>query len=368
MGLKNQISLPIAAGVLLLGIPCSVSLVVQWIYGWPNKPGYRKYIEALKPRRVYCLTVAMLEMMKYLQYGKLYFQWNSWYKNIANNSYCEKDIRFGRHGNKLDLYYSPNMDQPDCSASPVIIFVYGGAWGSGKRSIYCLLALQMAKELNASVVCPDYSIYPKGTVLEMVQDIADSILWVRENCHMFNLDKESITLIGHSAGAHLCALTTAFLAAGYENLGIEVPKQKELALSVKGVVGLSGVYHIKDHYLHEIWRGVEHVSTMHKAMGELENFDHYSPTLFIKALAEDNVKSLPPFTLLHGTRDVIVPVESSVKFSEALTSVSARVALYLLPKVDHIQIVTDLMAPDRQHYHTVFGCIKQEFNKDAAKS
>ncbi|XP_015219813.1 uncharacterized protein [Lepisosteus oculatus] len=297
MGLKNQISLPIAAGVLLLGIPCSVSLVVQWIYGWPNKPGYRKYIEALKPRRVYCLTVAMLEMMKYLQYGKLYFQWNSWYKNIANNSYCEK-----------------------------------------------------------------------GTVLEMVQDIADSILWVRENCHMFNLDKESITLIGHSAGAHLCALTTAFLAAGYENLGIEVPKQKELALSVKGVVGLSGVYHIKDHYLHEIWRGVEHVSTMHKAMGELENFDHYSPTLFIKALAEDNVKSLPPFTLLHGTRDVIVPVESSVKFSEALTSVSARVALYLLPKVDHIQIVTDLMAPDRQHYHTVFGCIKQEFNKDAAKS
>jgi len=49
----------------------------------------------------------------------------------------------------------------------VVVFVYGGAWGSGDRSIYCLLALQMAKELNASVICPDYSIFPKVNHLEI---------------------------------------------------------------------------------------------------------------------------------------------------------------------------------------------------------
>ncbi|XP_066568170.1 uncharacterized protein LOC136755470 [Amia ocellicauda] len=366
MGLKYHISMPIVAGALFVGIPYSVSLVAQWIYGWPNKPGYRKYIEALKPRRIYCLTVAVLEMMKYLQYGKLYFQWKSCYKNISNCKCCEKGIVFGRHGNKLDLYYSPDVDQPNNTPSPVVIFIYGGAWGSGDRSIYCLLALQMAKELKATVICPDYSIYPKGTVLEMIQDIADCVLWVREKGHMFHVDKGNVFLIGHSAGAHLCALSAVFLAGSTEELGIEASKQRELISSVKGVVGLSGVYHIMDQYLHEMWRGVEFVSTMHKAMGGTEHFDHYSPTLFVKELTEDQLERLPSFTIVHGTKDLIVPVQSSVRFADALKSGSVKVSLYLLPKMGHTDMVTDLMAPDRRYYHTVFGCIKQEFNRHIA--
>lgn len=56
------------------------------------------------------------------------------------------------------------------------------------------------------------------------------------------------------------------------------------------VTGLSGVYNIMDHYKHEKMRGVEYVSTMHKAMGGLENFDYYSPTSLLKKLNEDQLK------------------------------------------------------------------------------
>lgn len=72
---------------------------------------------------------------------------------------------------------------------------------------------------------------------------------------------------------------------------------------------------------------------------------------------------VPPFTLLHGTSDAVVPVESSVRLSELLTSLSITVSLYLLPGVDHIEIVTDLMAPDRRYYPLVYSCIKQEHRK-----
>lgn len=72
---------------------------------------------------------------------------------------------------------------------------------------------------------------------------------------------------------------------------------------------------------------------------------------------------VPPFALLHGTSDVIVPVESSLKLSELLTSLSRRVSLYLLPGVDHTEIVTDLMYSDRRYYHLVFSCIKMEYRK-----
>lgn len=72
---------------------------------------------------------------------------------------------------------------------------------------------------------------------------------------------------------------------------------------------------------------------------------------------------VPPFTLLHGTSDKVVPVESSMRLSELLTSLSITVSLYLLPGVDHIEIVTDLMASDRRYYHLVFSCIKLEHRK-----
>ncbi|XP_029135165.2 uncharacterized protein si:dkey-193c22.1 isoform X1 [Labrus bergylta] len=362
-GLKCNTSLPVAMGFMLVGLPYSISLAAQWLYGWPNKPGYKKYMEALKPRRIYCLTRAVLETLKYLQYGRLYFQWKSWYKNDKNREHYEKGITFGRRGNKLDLYHPPNVDRSKDVPSPLVVFIYGGAWGSGDRSIYCLLARQMAEELSATVICPDYFTYPKANVLGMVQDIADCLIWARESGAKFNFDKDNIVLIGHSAGAHLCALTTLFLIDAREELFIEVSIQRDIILAIRGVIGLSGVYNIMDHYEHEQKRAVEYVSTMHKAMNGVENFPYYSPTHILEKFSQDKLSRVPPFALLHGTSDIIVPVESSMKFSELLTSLSIKVSLFLLPKVDHTEIVTDLMASDRHFYHPIYSCIKQEYKR-----
>ncbi|KAM9743088.1 uncharacterized protein ACNS7B_010711 isoform 1-T5 [Menidia menidia] len=361
--IKYHMSLPLAVGVLFVGIPYSVCVVAQWFYGWPNKPGYKKYIEALKPRRIYCLTVAMLDLLKYLKYGRLYLQLKSWYKNTENCKHYKKGIVFGRRGNKLDLYHPPDVKKPEGAPAPLVVFIYGGAWGSGERSIYCLLAKQMAEELNAAVLCPDYSTYPKGNALAMVQDIADCLVWAQENGEKFHFDKDNIVLSGHSAGAHLCTLTLLFLIDTREELFIETKKQQDVALSIKGVIGLSGVYNIMDHYEHEQRRAVEYVSTMHKAMNGVENFQYYSPTHFLKQLGQDKLSRLPQFALLHGTGDIVVPVESSTAFSELLTSLSVKVTLYLLPGVNHTEMVTELMLSNRRFYHPIFSCIKQEFRK-----
>lgn len=70
-----------------------------------------------------------------------------------------KGIVYGRRGNKLDLFYPPIQNKFEFP--PLVVFIYGGAWSTGHRSIYCLLARQMAEELNAAVACPDYCTYPK---------------------------------------------------------------------------------------------------------------------------------------------------------------------------------------------------------------
>nr|XP_054587634.1 uncharacterized protein si:dkey-193c22.1 [Nothobranchius furzeri]XP_054587635.1 uncharacterized protein si:dkey-193c22.1 [Nothobranchius furzeri]XP_054587636.1 uncharacterized protein si:dkey-193c22.1 [Nothobranchius furzeri] len=361
--LKYTLSLPVTAGFLLVGLPYSVCLAAQLIYGCPNKSGCRKYTEALKPRRIYRLTFAILDILKYLQYGRLYFQLKLWYKNEENNKHYKKNIIFGRRSTNLDLYHPPNTSKPEHVSTPLVVFVYGGAWGSGERSTYCLLARQMAEELSTTVICPDYCTYPKGDILGMVQDIADCLIWAQENAQKFSFDKDNIVLIGHSAGAHLCALTTLFLIETRDELFIDSERQWDITMSIRGVIGLSGVYDIMDHYEHEQKRGIEYISTMHKAMNGEENFSNYSPNYLLRKLSSENLSRMPPFALLHGTSDVVVPVKSSTKFSELLTSLSVKVSLYLLPEVNHTEMVTDLMLSNRRFYHPVFSCIKQEFRK-----
>lgn len=89
-------------------------------------------------------------------------------------------------------------------------------------------------------------------------------------------------------------------------------------------------------------------------------YEHFRPTVPSFFVIYSRV---PPFALLHGTSDIIVPVESSTKFSELLTSLSVKASLYLLPRVDHVEIMIDLMASDRRFYHPIYGCIKQEHRK-----
>jgi hypothetical protein len=53
------------------------------------------------------------------------------------------------------------------------------------------------------------------------------------------------------------------------------------------VEGISGVYHIADHYEFESLRGVEHLSTMGRAMYGPEIFDRFSPSVLAECLPEN---------------------------------------------------------------------------------
>ena len=59
----------------------------------------------------------------------------------------------------MDLYIPDGMSEGD--DRPLVVFVYGGTWGSGDKNMYGLVCSNLAKKLNAIVCCPNYSIYPK---------------------------------------------------------------------------------------------------------------------------------------------------------------------------------------------------------------
>lgn len=92
----------------------------------------------------------------------------------------------------LDVYH-PDKRQ-DGSLSRIIVFVYGGGWGSGSKMIYSTLANTL-RELGYVVVVPDYRKYPEVKINSMYEDIRASIKWTHKHASEFNGDPEQIFLM-----------------------------------------------------------------------------------------------------------------------------------------------------------------------------
>jgi len=115
-----------------------------------------------------------------------------------------------------------------------------------------------------------------------------------------------VWLCGHSAGAHLCSLLVLHIRHHLEGYHTEQAcksrdwldpysrAQLESVLSsLRLVIGLGGVYDIGAHFLHESWRGVEHVSGMARAMRGEASFQHFSPTASARWLAISPLSASP---------------------------------------------------------------------------
>ncbi len=112
----------------------------------------------------------------------------------------------------LDIYYNSNVDVQ----KPVIIYVHGGGWCKGDKSNKIENKVNLFRSLNYIFVSVNYRLspfpfdisnnnrikYPDHNV-----DIADALLWINDNIGQYGGNKHKIVLLGHSAGAHLVALT-----------------------------------------------------------------------------------------------------------------------------------------------------------------
>jgi acetyl esterase/lipase len=131
---------------------------------------------------------------------------------------------------KLDLYLP--RDKKDF---PVLVFLHGGSWRTGDRSLYRALGDRLARA-GIGVVIPSYRLMPQNPHPAQIEDVAAAFAWVAQNISQHEGDKSRIYLAGHSAGAHLAAL----LALDEKYLGkFALPRT-----SIRGVVAMSGVYNV----------------------------------------------------------------------------------------------------------------------------
>lgn len=131
----------------------------------------------------------------------------------------------------LDVYYSGKNG----ASKPVVVWVHGGAWSLGDKTNQLENKKSLFVSLGYILVSVNYRLSPKiyrqnpNRVKYPThnEDVADAIKWVYSNIHQYGGNRNKIVLMGHSAGAHLVALSGTS--------SIFLPKRGIPITAIKGV-------------------------------------------------------------------------------------------------------------------------------------
>jgi len=212
--------------------------------------------------------------------------------------------------------------------APVLIFVPGGAWVHGKCMGQGSALVSRLAEQGWVCLTIDYRVAPHHRWPRHLTDVKTAIAWARANVDKFGGDRNFVAVAGCSAGGHLSAL--AALTPNDPAHQAELPEGADS--SVDAVVGIYGRYDWEDRSTPERVRFVdflERVVVKRKIARHPEVFRDASPIARVH-------RNAPPFLVIHGSKDGVIPVEQAHSFVERLRAASHSIVGYLeLPGAGH---------------------------------
>jgi len=212
---------------------------------------------------------------------------------------------------------------------PVVVAIHGGAWlGGDKRQVVGRLIPWVASGEYAGVSV-GYRLSQDATWPAQIHDCKAAIRWIRGNAKKYNLDPEKIGVIGWSAGGHLVAMlgTSGGVKELEGDLG-EFTSESSRVTCVVDFFGPTDFLTIGDHPS-QIKHNAPDSPEARLIGGAIpDNPDKARQASPITFVSKDD----PPFLLVHGTKDPLVPHQQSVLLRDALRKVG--VPAYLITVED----------------------------------
>ena len=201
----------------------------------------------------------------------------------------------------------------------MLLQVPGGAWTIGMRRPQAYPLMSHLADRGWVCVSIGYRVSPRHTWPDHIVDVKRALAWVKENIADYGGDPEFVAITGGSAGGHLCAL-----AALTPNDPAFQPGFEDADTSVVAAVPIYGRY---DWFSTEGEGRPEFVSLLEKFVVKRGFASHrhvYVDASPIRRLRAD----APPFFVLHGRDDSLIPVGEAQEFVDELRAVSKSPVAY----------------------------------------
>lgn len=210
------------------------------------------------------------------------------------------NIRYGDAGerNLLDVYRS----RTHSNSGPVLIHLHGGSFVNGRKNSQSLPLLYELASRGWVCISANYRLGSEGTFPNHLIDVKKVIAWVREHVEEYGADPSNLFLAGNSSGAHIAAM-----AGLTPNNPRFQPGFEDVDTTITAVICQGGYY--------------GSIATKIAAPS--------SPISYVS-------KNAPPFFVVHGDRDRIVPVKQARGFVNRLREKTNSPIVYVeLPHATH---------------------------------
>lgn len=226
----------------------------------------------------------------------------------------------GHERQKLDLY----LPEKSTGALPLVVWIHGGGWQGGSKEYVPAMYLTTKDYAVASI---NYRLSQHATFPAQIHDCKAAIRWLRAHSKEYNLDSDHIGVWGASAGGHLVALLGT--SGGAKELEGTEGDKLDRSSRVHAVCDWFGPSDLAA----LAGKSSDAKSPIAKLLGgpvadNKEKAREANPITFIG-------KDAPPFLIMHGDMDKLVPASQSELLADALKKAGVEVTLKILPGAGH---------------------------------
>lgn len=229
----------------------------------------------------------------------------------------QRRLPYAPGGKRFEMDVFHHRDTPP--HAPVLLQVHGGGWMIGNKDQQGLpIMLHMAAR-GWVCVAVNYPLSPRVRWPGHLVALKKAMRWIREHVGEYGGDPSFVAVTGGSAGGHLAAMLALTAADTSLQPGFE-----DVDTSVQACVPHYGVYDFTKEPGDKFVVG-RHAMLRKYVMSSSAAY----PGDFVAASPQYRITAdAPPFFVIHGTNDTLVPVIEARRFVARMREVSTRPVAY----------------------------------------
>jgi len=239
-----------------------------------------------------------------------------------------RDVPYVEHGHerqKLDLYLPPTG-----SGWPLVVMIHGGAFRMGSKDGE---PAGPFVERGYAVAAINYRLSQHAPFPAQIEDCKMAVRWLRANAARHGYDPERIAAFGQSAGGHLAAMlgTTGDVTAFDVGAHLDVPSRVQ---AVADFFGPTDFLQMDAHrvsaeaMVHDTPDSPESQLVGGPILDNPEKVARANPVTYV-------TPGDPPFLIVHGDADALVPHHQSQLLDDALRRAGVRSKFVTIPGGPH---------------------------------
>ena len=250
--------------------------------------------------------------------------WQARSVRVLEQMEVRRGLRYGpTRAEHLDFF-------PAGSGTPLHIFLHGGYWRRFAAADFAFLAPAIT-EAGISLANVNYALCPEVPISEIVRQVRAAVAWCFDRAEALGIDRQRITISGHSAGGQLVAMALATDWPGAYDLPAEI---------LKGGIAISGLFDLAP--LRFTW--------LQPAL-QLDGDEilRSSPIHHIPHRA-------PPLTVVVGGAETAEFRRQSRDFLAAWRAAGLDGHWLEPPGLDHFTVLEELERSDSELFGALLGC------------